>query len=84
MLQPVVLSIGAAFVALSSDVDLVTDLQLIAWKKSLSAEETEETEETEEKPSFGEGPPQILSDEEAKELKDKLLKEWKEPPIMKD
>ena len=47
MLQPIVMSIGAAFLALSSDFDLVTDLQPITWKKWLSAKEENKVSEQE-------------------------------------
>ena len=39
ILKPVALSIGAAFAALNLDVDLMPDMQPIAWKKWLSSKE---------------------------------------------
>ena len=79
MLQPIALSIGAAFVALSSDVDLVTDLQPIAWKKWLSTKEENKVSEKE----GAKEKQKVLSVEELKELKDKLLNDLEEP-LMED
>ena len=42
MLQPIVLSIGAAFTALNSDVNLISDIQPISWKKWLSSKDEKE------------------------------------------
>ena len=40
LLQPIALSIGAAFAALNLDVDLIFDLEPAAWKLSSSNEST--------------------------------------------
>ena len=42
MLQPIALSIGAAFAALNSDVNLISDIQPIEWKKWLSSKDEKE------------------------------------------
>ena len=43
-LQPIVLSIGAAFGVLNNDIDLVPDLQPVTWKKWLSSKEENKTQ----------------------------------------
>ena len=45
ILQPIALSIGAAFAALNLDVELLPNLQPIALKKWLSSKEEKEEEE---------------------------------------
>ena len=43
LLQPFVLSLGAAFVALNLDVDLIQDIQPIKWKNWLPLKKEKET-----------------------------------------